>query len=320
LQLRHAIVAYKANDETSKSYADRCARELEQLGCRVLLGPTGARDNPYPVFLASATEPIDLAIVLGGDGSALGAARHLAPENIPILAVKVGGHLGFLTEPYELFQDTQAVWRRLLEDRYAVQQRMMLQARLQPLHQPLANGTAVNDIRPEGVDAVYYALNEFAIKPGSADRMTTSVLEVEVDGEKIDQYHGDGLLVSSPTGSTGYTVSANGPIVHPGMEALVMTPICPLSLSSRPLVMPCGSTVRVRPLMDPEMSTKLWMDGVLATPVWPGYRLDIHRAPCKAKFIVLRETHSFYQTLREKLQWAGARFRYGEESAPGKLS
>jgi len=308
LQLNHAIVAYKANDETSQSSAHRCARELEQLGCRVMLGPTGAKDNPYPVFLASATESIDLAIVLGGDGSALGAARHLAPQNIPILAVKVGGHLGFLTEPAELFQDSEAVWQRLLEDRYAVQQRMMLQASLQPLPDAPMNGA-----HPEGSDEVYYALNEFAIKPGSADRMTTSVLEVEVDGEKIDQYHGDGLLVSSPTGSTGYTVSANGPIVHPGMEALVMTPICPLSLSSRPLLMPCGSTVRVRPLMDPDISTKLWMDGVLATPVWPGYRVDIHRSQHKAKFIILRETNSFYQTLREKLQWAGARFRYRED-------
>lgn len=308
MQLHHAILAYKADDETSKAFADRCARELESLGCRVMMGPTGAKDNPYPVCLASATEPIDLAIVLGGDGSALGAARHLAPENIPILAVKVGGHLGFLTEPSELFQDTQSVWRRLLEDRYAVQQRMMLQAALQPLPD-----APVNAALPKDSERTYYALNEFAVKPGSADRMATSVLEVEVDGEKIDQYHGDGLLVSSPTGSTGYTVSANGPIVHPGMEALVMTPICPLSLSSRPLVMPCGSTVRVRPLMDPDLSTKLWMDGVLATPVWPGYRVDIRRADFKAKFIVLRETNSFYQTLREKLQWAGARFRYQEK-------
>ncbi|NJN29598.1 MAG: NAD(+) kinase [Synechococcales cyanobacterium RM1_1_8] len=311
MDLHQAIVAYKADDETSHSYAIRCGRELEALGCRVMLGPTGSKDNPYPVFLASATDPIDLAIVLGGDGSALGAARHLAPRDIPILAVKVGGHLGFLTEPFELFQDTGAVWQRLLGDRYAIQQRMMLQASLQPLPGALpGNGR----VQPEGFDRMHYALNEFAIKPGSADRMATSVLEVEVDGEKIDQYHGDGLLVASPTGSTGYTVSANGPIIHPGMEALVMTPICPLSLSSRPLVMPCGSTVRVRPLLDPDFSTKLWMDGVLATPIWPGYRVDIRRAHCKAKFIVLRETNSFYQTLRDKLQWAGARFRYVEEN------
>lgn len=300
MQLRNAIVAYKAHDETSKAYGDRCARDLEALGCRVLIGPTGSKDNPYPVFLASATEPIDLAIVLGGDGSALGAARHLAPEGIPILAVKVGGHLGFLTEPFELFENTQAVWQRLLEDRYAVQQRMMLQA---VLRKPEAQGAAAE---------VYYALNEFAVKPGSAERMATAVLDVEVDGEGIDQYHGDGLLVASPTGSTGYTVSANGPIIHPGMEALVMTPICPLSLSSRPLVMPCGSTVSVWPLMDPDLSTKLWMDGVLASPIWPGQRVDIRRADFKAKFLVLRESNSFYQTLREKLQWAGARFRYSD--------
>ncbi len=300
MELRHAIVAYKAGHALSKKWAERCSRELEALGCRVLVGPTGAKDNPYPVFLASATEPIDLAIVLGGDGSALGAARHLAPEGIPILAVKVGGHLGFLTEPFELFQETESVWQRLLEDRYAVERRMMLQATLQQ-----GNWTEVDQDGDR-----FYALNEFCVKPGSVDRMPTSVLEVEVDGEMIDQYHGDGLLVATPTGSTGYTISANGPIVHPGMDALIVTPICPLSLSSRPVVIPCGSTVSIWPLKDPDLSTKLWMDGVLCTAIWPGQRVDIQQANFRANFIILRDKYSFYQTLREKLQWAGARFRY----------
>ncbi len=302
MELRNAIVAYRSGHSLSKKWAERCAQELEALGCRVLLGPSGAKDNPYPVFLASAIDAIDLAIVMGGDGTALAAARHLAPADIPILAIKIGGHLGFLTEPFDLFQDTQAVWQRLLGDRYAIERRMMLQATLQH-----GLWTEVD----EGGDR-FYALNEFCIKPGSVDRMPTSILEVEVDGEMIDQYHGDGLLVATPTGSTGYTVSANGPIVHPGMDALIMTPLCPLSLSSRPVVIPSGSTVSVWPLMDPDLTTKLWMDGVLSTPIWPGQRVDIRQADCRAKFIILRERYSFYQTLREKLQWAGARFRYTE--------
>jgi NAD+ kinase len=156
----------------------------------------------------------------------------------------------------------------------------------------------------------YLALNEMCVKPASADRMITSILEMEIDGAVIDQYQGDGLIIATPTGSTCYTLSANGPILHDGMEALTVTPICPLSLSSRPLVLPSGSVVSVWPLADYELHTKLWMDGVLATSIWPGQRVDVRKADCYAKFIILRESYSYYQTLREKLQWAGARIHY----------
>ena len=140
--------------------------------------------------------------------------------------------------------------------------------------------------------------------------MITSVLEMEIDGEVVDQYQGDGLIVATPTGSTGYTVSANGPIMHDAMKAITVTPICPMSLSSRPIVLPSGSVVSVWPLGDYELNTKLWMDGVLATSIWPGQRVDVRMADCDAKFIILQENYSYYQTLREKLQWAGARIHY----------
>ncbi|HEY9845782.1 MAG TPA: hypothetical protein V6D03_06245, partial [Candidatus Caenarcaniphilales bacterium] len=86
------------------------------------------------------------------------------------------------------------------------------------------------------------------------------------------------------------------------------------SLSSRPIVLPPGSVVSIRPLADKDLSTKLWMDGVLATSIWPGQRVEVTRASCQAKFIILRESYSYYQTLREKLQWAGARIRYRRNS------
>jgi NAD+ kinase len=245
-------------------------------------------------------QPIDLAVVLGGDGTALAAARHLAPDGIPILAVNVGGHLGFLTESFEAFSDTEKVWDRLLQDRFAVQQRMMLQA-------GVFEGSRT---KSELVSERFLALNEMCIKPASADRMITSILEMEIDGEVVDQYQGDGLIVATPTGSTCYTVAASGPILHPGMEAIAVTPICPLSLSSRPVVLPPGSVISIWPLADKELNTKLWMDGVLATSIWPGQRVDVRMAGCRAKFILLKENYSFYQTLREKLQWAGARIRY----------
>jgi NAD+ kinase len=304
VELKRAIIAYKAGDNTSRQWAERCARELESLQCQVLLGPSGIKDNPYPVFLASVTEKIDLAVILGGDGTILAAARQLSPESIPILAVNVGGHLGFLTEPFELFQDTAAVWERLQSDHYAVQKRMMLQAQLFEGERP--------QLKPIG--ETFYCLNEMCIKPASIDRMPTSILEMEADGQVIDQYSGDGLLVSTPTGSTGYTVSANGPILHPGMWAIAITPICPLSLSGRPLVLPPGSVVSVCPIRDYEVNTKLWTDGALATTIWPGQRVMIKMANCQAHFIILRESYSFYETLREKLHWAGTRVHYSNPS------
>lgn len=300
MQLKNVIIAHKAGDSLSRSVADQCARQLEKRNCHVLMGPSGAKDNPYPVFLASAMQPIDMALVLGGDGTALAAARHLSPEGIPILAVNVGGHLGFLTESFEEFKDTEQVWDRLVEDRYALERRMMLQASVFEGHRT----------NMEPVSDRFLALNEMCVKPASADRMLTSILEMEIDGEVVDQYQGDGLIVSTPTGSTCYTVSANGPIVHSGMEAITVTPICPLSLSSRPLVIPPGSVVSIWPLADYELTTKLWMDGVLATAIWPGHRVDVRMANCLAKFIILRENYSYYQTLREKLLWTGARIRY----------
>ncbi|NER83617.1 MAG: NAD(+) kinase, partial [Leptolyngbya sp. SIO1D8] len=274
MQLEQVIIAYKAGNQLSQTQAEVCAEQLAQLGCKTLVGPSGPNDNPYPVFLASAPQKIDLAVVLGGDGTALAAARHVSAEGIPILAINIGGHLGFLTESPEE-TDFEHIWERLLSDRFAVQRRMMLNAQV-------CTGCRTN---LEPVSDRYLALNEMCVKPASPNRMITSILEMEIDGEVVDQYQGDGLLVSTPTGSTGYTVAANGPIVHPGMDALIVTPICPLSLSSRPIVLPAGAVVSVWPLADSELNTKLWMDGVLSTSIWPGQRVDIRMANCWAEFI-----------------------------------
>lgn len=303
MQLQNVIIVHKAGDRGSKSLAETCVKQLEQRGCDVLMGPSGAKDNPYPVFLASSSAPIDLAIVLGGDGTALGAARQLSAAGIPILSVNVGGHLGFLTEPLELFHTDatgETIWDRLAEDRYAIECRMMLQAHIFADYR--------RHIPP--VSERFLALNDMCIKPAAADRMLTSLLEMEIDGELVDRYQGDGLIVATPTGSTCYNLSANGPIVHSGIAAISIAPICPLSLSSRPIVIPPGSTVSVLPLSDYELNTKLWMDGVFGASIWPGQRVDISMADCQAKFIILRENYSYYQTLREKLLWAGSRIHF----------
>ena len=300
MKLGQVIIAYKAGNSLAKKWAQRCAMELEALDCKVLMGPSGFKDNPYPVFLASVTKPIDLAIVLGGDGTVLAAARHLSVEGIPILAVNVGGHLGFLTEPIEQIQDSQQLWERLKTDMYAVQQRMMLEA-------TICEGDRHD---PEIVSEPYFALNEMCVKPAAVDRMPTAVFEMEADNTVVDQYHGDGLLVATSTGSTCYTASANGPIMHPGLEAIAVTPICPLSLSSRPIVLPPGTSVDIWPLGPYELNNKLWADGSLGTSVWPGQWVNIRKARCYCNFIILRESYSFYRTIREKLQWQGSRIHH----------
>ncbi|MEE3718077.1 NAD(+) kinase [Tumidithrix elongata RA019] len=302
MKINKAIVAYKAGSGISKAWAERCSDELESLGSKVLMGPSGANDNPYPVFIESMHD-IDLAVVLGGDGSTLGASRYLAPLSVPILAINTGGHLGFLTQPSEQCQDTQEIWQRLLTDRFAIEKRMMLQAQVVTVAPSLGNVAGQNC-------GPFLCLNEMCVKPASPDRMMTASLELEIDGEIVDQYHGDGLLIATPTGSTSYVVAANGPILHPSMNAITITPICPLSLSSRTIILPPRLRVSVWPLGNDDLTMKLWMDGVLATSVLPGQKVDIRMAECEAQFIVLGEDYSFYRALREKLLWMGARVRY----------
>lgn len=301
MKISKAIIAYKSGSQIGKIWAERCSRELEVLGVKVLIGPTGATDNPYPVFLESMQE-IDLAVVLGGDGATLGAARYLAKLGVPILAINVGGHLGFLTHSIEECENTLEIWERLLSDRFAIEKRMMLDAKVVTVDKTLGNFG-----QPCGP---FLCLNEMCVKPASPDRMVTASLELEIDGEVVDQYHGDGLIVATPTGSTSYTVAANGPIVHSGMHAIAITPICPLSLSSRAIVIPPKLTVSIWSLTNDDFSLKLWTDGVMATSIFPGQRVDIKMSEYQAQFIVLREGYSYYQALRQKLLWSSARVHY----------
>ncbi|MCS6960149.1 MAG: NAD(+) kinase [Pseudanabaenaceae cyanobacterium SKYGB_i_bin29] len=290
MELKNVIIAYRSGHSLALEWAERCNKELSERGCHVLMGPSGSNDNPYPVFVASFHDDIDLAIVLGGDGAALGAARHLAPLGVPILAVNIGGHLGFLTHGAEQLQDSQGVWDRLLGDQFAIDRRMMLQARV------------------TGNDKVFYCLNEMCIKPAAPDRMVTAFLDVFIDGELVDQHHGDGLIVATPTGSTSYTVAASGPILHPGMEAIIITPICPMSLSSRSIVLPPRLVVHISPTK-PDTDLKLWADGVLATPIGQGQQVEISRADALTQFIILAEDYSYFRSLQEKLLWRGARIK-----------
>lgn len=291
-QLR-VVIAYKGDDSGSKAEAVACQTWLTDVGCYVLVAPSGPDLNPYPHFIEATGGQIDLAIVLGGDGSILAAARHLSPLGIPLLAVNVGGHLGFLTQAVQVLRSP--LREKLLSGTYLIEERMMLQASI--------SGVAPLPAQP------FFCLNEFCLKPSILQRLSTVILELAVDGEVIDQSHGDGLLISTPTGSTSYTVSANGPIIAPAVEAITVTPICPLSLSSRSIVLPAHDVIEVNPLQQLDQSLKLWGDGILCAPLLPCQVVRIETAPQPAKFIILEENHSYFRTLREKLNWAGARIR-----------
>jgi NAD+ kinase len=309
MRLERVWLIHRSGSLESQRQARHCAEDLKAQGVSVVVATSGLTSNPFPGLLATQSELPDLALVLGGDGTVLGAARHLARYEIPILSFNVGGNLGFLTHEPSLLrlsdpyaesgnrsdEDEAApanLWQRLREDRFALEQRMMLEAR-------------VNDEDADG-DAPHTALNDFYFRPRVDEVSPTCILELDIDGEVVDQYRGDGLIIASPTGSTGYAMAAGGPILHPGIEAMVITPICTMSLSSRTVVVPPCSRLKVWPLGEIDRRVKLWKDGSHAADLEPGDHCVIQRARHPALMLILHQSPSYYHTLTHKLHWAGS--------------
>lgn len=222
----------------------------------------------------------EFAIVLGGDGTLLSAARALAPMKVPILGVNLGS-LGFLTEvPLpDLYSALQAV----IADKCEVEVRSMLQAAVFRDGQQLADQHALNDV---------------VISKTTIARLAS--FDIFINGEFVSGYRGDGLIISTPTGSTAYNLAAGGPILVPQVEGMVITPICPHSLSHRPLV--------VRDSVEIEINVKsatdeafLSIDGQIGIPVAEGDRLVCRKSPYTTKLMRLEK--SFFEVLRTKLKW-----------------
>ena len=299
MNLSRVWLIVRAGSQAAQREARRCAEDLRASGAQVLIATSGSTTNPYPALLASESHLPDLTVVLGGDGTVLGAARHLAAHRVPILSFNVGGNLGFLTHESRLLSlgdGPEALWTRLREEQFALERRMMLEA-----HVDRADGTV-----QRGADGPHPALNDLYLRPCLDDQSPTCVLELEIDGEVVDQYRGDGLILATPTGSTGYAMAAGGPILQPGIEAIVVSPICPMSLSSRTVVVPPGSRLSVWPLGESSRRVKLWSDGAHATTLEPGDRVVVQRSPHPALFVLLEQSPSYYRTLTHKLHWAGS--------------
>lgn len=298
MRLERIWLIVRSGSPAAERMARRCITDLEARGTAVVAAQSGLTSNPYPGLLASETALPDLAIVLGGDGTVLGAARHLSPLGVPILSFNIGGRLGFLTHDPALLRlsgEADDLWQRLSDDRFALEQRMMLQARLE-------RGDGV----PEPDPQPHLALNDIYFRPALDELGSTCVLELDIDGEVVDQFRGDGLIIATPTGSTGYAMAAGGPILHPGIDAIVVASICPMSLSSRPLVVPPRARLTVWPLGESSRRVRLWNDGAAATELEPGDRAVVERSSHPALQVLLEQSPSYYRTLTHKLHWAGS--------------
>ncbi|HEY3376471.1 MAG TPA: NAD(+)/NADH kinase [Armatimonadota bacterium] len=227
----------------------------------------------------------DLAISIGGDGTMLGAVRIAAPERVPVLGVNAGA-LGFLTE---LTPDALPDYLpRIVTGAYQLESRMMLYAKI---------------LRGETLLGESVALNDMVIRQGAQGRLIN--LDVTVAGHRLGRFGADGLIFSTPTGSTAYGLSAGGPIVHPATSVMLLVPICPHSLSFRPLVVPATDPVEIcceGNSHGDEMMVSA--DGQEPFVVQVGDRVIVHPAPEPAQLVKFG-LFSFYDRLREKLQWGG---------------
>jgi NAD+ kinase len=226
----------------------------------------------------------DLVIVVGGDGTLLSVARSAVPLGIPILGVNLGS-LGFLTElqPDEVFTGLEAV----LGGAYTIEERQALRVR---------------HLRGGCEQQVYALLNDAVITKSALARMIT--IETRVDGEPVATYTSDGLIVSTPTGSTAYSLSAGGPILDPRMHAFVIAPICPHTMTYRPLVVPGTVTVGLS-LRDSGEAVYLTLDGQIGFPFDADDALEIDAYPTPARLVRVAN-RSFFEVLRRKLR-SGAR-------------
>ena len=230
-----------------------------------------------------ATES-DLLLVLGGDGTLLSAAREAAPRGIPILPINLGS-LGFLTS--FTLQELYPVLEETLAGHLAASERVMLHAAL------IRDGKTLDD---------QLVLNEVVINKGALARMIE--IKLTIDQDFVCRYRADGLIVATPTGSTAYSLSAGGPIVHPNVESIIVTPICPHTLSDRPLVVGDKCCVEMN-LVGPAESVYLTLDGQKGVQMQSGDRVRIFRAEQRLKLIQPKRK-SYYEILRNKLKWGEA--------------
>lgn len=223
----------------------------------------------------------DLLIVLGGDGTLLSAARLAAHRKVPILAVNLGG-LGFLTTVAQ--DEIYSILDEIFSGQHRVSERVMVEAEI---------------IRGGEVIRRQIALNDAVLNKAALARIMD--LELRVDGEYVTTYKADGLILSTPTGSSAYSLAAGGPIVYPSVECFVVTPICPHTLTNRPLVIPDSAAIEVD-FKAEDGTVFLTLDGQIGIELMRGDHIRVRKAAEKL-LLVLPAKKTYYQVLRNKLKW-----------------
>jgi NAD+ kinase len=273
---RLAIVARDTSDRVE---------EARQKLVTVLRRQPGVEVTEFlsPDLLTTGVPPFDLVVVLGGDGTILRTCRQLGANQLPMLGVNLG-RLGFLADlsPAEFEEKLP----RLLRREFQVVHHLMLECGL---------------LRLDGTRETYLGLNEAAVQTGSALRMLN--VRLEIDGERVTTYRCDGLIISTPVGSTAHSLAAGGPILRQDLQAFVITPISPHTLTNRPLVDRADCTYELS-LPEVPSGAMLVVDGQIKRPLLPGDRVQVCRAGVTFQLARL-PGHSYYDTLHRKLHWGG---------------
>jgi NAD+ kinase len=270
-------------------------------GARVLADEIGAELRGRGLEVASFTfkdreefsgEGCDLAFSLGGDGTVLYTARAMAPRGTPIIPVNLGT-LGFIAVVQP------AGWRAILDQweggRAPVSERFMLELAVERRGRRISLGSCLND-------AVVSAMGIAKLIRLRVDSAIPSPGGKEPELVRLGEYRSDGLIVATPTGSTAYSVASGGPILEPEMEAVIINPICPFTLSNRPIVLSPRETVIVTVEKEQRSGVLLTIDGQVTEPLEPGDRIYVRQAPFRA-LLVASDRRGFYDALRAKLAW-----------------
>lgn len=276
----------RANPEVARLAREAVAL-LGQRGVQVVVNTESAGALGHPargIPEEQLAERSEVLVVFGGDGTILHAARQAAPRGIPILGVNLGG-FGFLAEVNDL--EVAEALTRLLEGDYRLDERMMLRAQV---------------LREDRVVREFLALNDIVITKSGYARLLR--LRTEVNGDHLATYPADGLIVATPTGSTAYSLSAGGPIVHPAVEVIVLTPICAHSLTARPVIVSPADviTVRAHPAGAPPAPPVLTVDGQEGWPLAADDEVRVERSTHRTRLVRLGRG-GFYAVLRTKLIW-----------------
>jgi NAD+ kinase len=277
----------------SKPHAADLIRRMlpraQQLGLRVVADPSTAALAPgvAAVPFAQMASAADVVVALGGDGTLLNVVAQLAGAPTPVLGVNIGG-LGFLTSVAE--DEIESAVACLAAGDYTIDASPLIEA-------------CVESAGNRG--PAYHGLNEIAVARGSTLRVVH--LDLSIDGDRVTTYSCDGILVSTPLGSTGYSLSAGGPILTPRTPAFVISVICPHSLGSRPMVVPDACEIALRTAQGNE-ELILAADGQAGQRVPPGDAVHIRRSARIARLVRL-PGHSYYSVLRQKLNWRGSNVR-----------